>query len=256
MSADQIAVGVIGARGKMGTAVCEAVQAADGLELVAAIDAGETIADLVSAGVQVAVDFTNPDAVDAHVRECVAAGISVVVGTSGVTSAQLSEWDAAMQASESEVAVLVAANFSIAAVLMMRMATLAAPFFDSVEIVELHHPQKLDAPSGTANRTADLISEARLAAAVPAMPDATVHEAAGARGAVVGDVHVHSVRLQGLVAHQEVLFGSAGEALTIRHDSFSRESFMPGVILAVRHVAVSRGLTVGLDGLLGLSADG
>lgn len=238
-------VAVLGAKGRMGSEVVRAVSAAPDLELGPTYDVGDAL-DL--AGVDVVVDFTHPDAVMDNLRACVAAGVHAVVGTTGFDEArlaQLRQW-----LSGTEVGVLVAPNFGIAAVLMMRFAAQAAPYFDSVEIVELHHPRKADAPSGTATRTAQLVAEAR--AGMPKMPDATWTALEGARGAVVDGVHVHSVRLAGLVAHQEVLLGGEGETLSIRHDSYDRASFMPGVLLAVRQVASRPGLTVGLDPLLDL----
>lgn len=244
-----IRVGVIGAKGRMGGEVCQAVNAADDLELVAAIDAGDDPHTLAHHAAEVAVDFTVPDAAVANIRCCVEAGIHCVVGTSGFTPERLDEVRVAL-APHPGVGVLVAPNFGIGAVLMMQFARRAAPFFESVEIVELHHPDKVDAPSGTAGQTARLIAEARAAAQRPDAPDATREEFQAARGVEVAGIPVHSVRLRGLVAHQEVLFGSAGETLTIRHDSVDRASFMPGVLLAVRAVGSRPGLTVGIDDLL------
>ena len=238
-------VAVLGAKGRMGSEVVRAVGAAQDLELGPTYDVGDDI-DLT--GVDVAVDFTHPDAVMDNLKRCIDAGVHAVVGTTGFDEgrlAQLQEWLAG-----TSVGVLVAPNFGVAAVLMMRFAAQAARFFDSVEIVELHHPRKADAPSGTATRTAQLVAQAR--EGMPAMPDATWTALEGARGAVVNGVHVHSVRLAGLVAHQEVLLGGEGETLTIRHDSYDRASFMPGVLLGVRQIASRPGLTVGLDALLDL----
>jgi 4-hydroxy-tetrahydrodipicolinate reductase len=242
-----IRVGVLGNRGRMGQEVCRAVAAADDLSLVAAVDVGDDRELLREA--DVVIDFTAPSAVMDNLRWCIGAGLHCVVGTTGFDEAKLGELQALL-ADAPSVGVLVAPNFGIAAVLMMRFAAQAAPYFDSVEIVELHHPNKIDAPSGTARRTAELIAEAR---GGKTSPDATTQELAGARGADVDGVRVHAVRLAGLVAHQEVLLGGDGEILTIRHDSLSRESFMPGVLLAVRGVADRPGLTVGIDDLLGLS---
>ena len=241
-----IRVAVLGAKGRMGAEVVRAVEAADDLSLGAAYDVGDAL-DL--SGVDVAVDFTHPDAVMANLRVCLDAGVHAVVGTTGFDEgrlAQLRGWLAAAPG----VGVLVAPNFGIAAVLMMRFAAQAARFFDSVEIVELHHPGKADAPSGTARRTAELVAAARREAGSAPMPDATTSALPGARGADVEGVRVHAVRLAGLVAHQEVLLGGQGESLTIRHDSYDRASFMPGVLLGVRAVAGRPGLTVGLEALL------
>ena len=241
-------VAVLGARGRMGAEVVRAVTAAADLDLGPAYDVGDTL-DLT--GVDVAVDFTHPDAVMANLRVCLDAGVHAVVGTTGFDAARLAELRGWLDAAPG-VGVLVAPNFGIAAVLMMRFAAQAARFFDSVEIVELHHAGKADAPSGTARRTAELVGQARRAAGSPPMPDATTSALDGARGAEVEGVRVHAVRLAGLVAHQEVLLGGEGESLTIRHDSYDRASFMPGVLLGVREVSGRPGLTVGLDALLDL----
>jgi len=238
-------VAVLGARGRMGAEVVRAVQASEDLDLVAAYDVGEAV-DLTQA--EVAVDFTHPDAVMGNLRTCVEAGVHAVVGTTGFDAGRLDELRALLAGTQ--VNVLFAPNFGIAAVLMMQFAAQAARFFDSVEIVELHHPGKADAPSGTARRTAELVAEARRG--MPPMPDATTTALDGARGADVDGVRVHAVRLAGLVAHQEVLLGGAGESLTIRHDSYDRASFMPGVLLGVRRVGARPGLTVGLEALLDL----
>ncbi|WP_211351742.1 4-hydroxy-tetrahydrodipicolinate reductase [Haloactinospora alba] len=245
-----IKVGVFGANGRMGSEVVRAVTQAADTELVAAVD--EASQRESAGGADVVVDFTHPDAVMDNLRWLVANGIHVVVGTSGFDEARLSEVRDLL-AHHPGVRVLVAPNFGIAAVLMMHFAEKAAPFFDSAEIVELHHPNKVDAPSGTAQRTAELVSRAREQAGADAMPDATTSEAPGARGADVAGVPVHALRMAGSIAHQEVLFGTHGETLKIRHDSMSRESFMPGVLLGVRQVAdLPQQLTVGLEPLLGL----
>ncbi|MCU7723771.1 4-hydroxy-tetrahydrodipicolinate reductase [Actinoplanes sp. KI2] len=244
---DSIRVGVLGARGRMGLEVCKAVDAADDLELVAMIDQGDEL--FSGATAQVLVDFTSPDVVLDNVRWAIEQGISIVVGTTGFTEERLDRvrgWLAEKPGAN----VLVAPNFGIGALLMMRFAATAARYFESVEIIEQHHPRKFDAPSGTSTHTARLIADARAAAGSPPMPDATKEELDGARGALVDGVRIHSVRAAGLVAHQEVLFGSAGETLTIRHDSLDRVSFMPGVLLAVRNVLELPGLTVGIDSLL------
>ena len=248
-----IPVAVIGSAGRMGSEVVKAVKAADDLELVAAVDEDDTLYDLVTAGARVAVDFTNPSAVMGNLRFCIENGIHAVVGTSGFTAAKLDELRSLLKTGVPGTAVIIAPNFGIGAVLMMKFAQQAARFFSSAEIVELHHPGKVDAPSGTARRTAEMIADARAQAGSPPMPDATTDELDGARGAPVHGVHIHSVRAQGLIAHQEVILGCPGEILTIRHDSMSRESFMPGVLLAVRQAAHHPGLTVGLEHLLDLS---
>ena len=241
-----IEVGVLGAHGRMGSEVCRAVEAADDMRLVAAVDVGDDREPLRAA--QVVVDFTTPNAVMANLEWCLGAGLHCVVGTTGFDDDKLAQVRGWLRA-QPTTGVLVAPNFGVAAVLMMRFAAMAAPHFDSVEIVELHHPDKIDAPSGTARRTAELIAAAR--GGRPS-PDATTESLEGARGADVAGVHVHAVRLAGLVAHQEVMLGGHGESLTIRHDSLSRESFMPGVLLGVRWVRDHPGLTVGLDEALGL----
>ncbi|EFC81199.1 4-hydroxy-tetrahydrodipicolinate reductase [Parafrankia sp. EUN1f] len=245
-----IAVGVLGSRGRMGATVCRAVREAPDLELVAEIDAGDDRSGLAKA--DVLVDFTHPDAVMDNLQWAVENGVHSVVGTTGFDDDRLATVRGWLGPDPS-VGVFVAPNFGIAAVLMMIFAARAAPYFESVEIVELHHPGKADAPSGTARRTAELVSASRRAAGQdPAGPDATTSALDGARGARVAGVPVHAVRLGGLVAHQEVLLGGSGETLTIRHDSLDRASFMPGVLLAVRHVADHPGLTVGLEALLDL----
>lgn len=246
-----IAVAVLGAHGRMGQQVCTAVEAAADLELVARIDLEDPLSTAVEAGAQVLVDFTHPDGVMDNLRFAIDNGIHAVVGTTGFTDDKLStlqQW----LADKPGLGVLVAPNFGIGAVLSMKFAQLAAPYFESAEVIELHHPQKVDAPSGTATATARLIAAARARAGMSAAPDATSAEVPGARGADIDGVRVHSVRATGLVAHQEVLFGTEGETLTIRHDSLNRSSFMPGVLLAVREVSSRPGLTVGLDPLLGL----
>jgi len=246
---EPIRVGVLGARGRMGTEVCRTVIEADDLELVAMIDQGDWLFNASDAGAQVVVDFTNPDVVMDNLHWCIDQGINVVVGTSGFTEQRL-ERVRSWLAHKPEIGVVIAPNFAVGAVLMMEFATRAAKFFDSVEIVEQHHPRKVDAPSGTALRTAQVIAEARAAAAKGEMPDATKDAVEGARGALIEGVRVHSVRANGLVAHQEVLFGTTGETLTIRHDSYDRASFMPGVLLAIRQVMHRPGLTIGIGPLL------
>ncbi|MBF6464127.1 4-hydroxy-tetrahydrodipicolinate reductase [Nocardia beijingensis] len=246
-----IRVGVLGARGKVGQAICAAVTAADDLELVAAVDKDDSLESFTAAKTQVVVDFTHPDVVMGNLRFLVEHSIHAVVGTTGFDEARLAEVRGWL-AEHPEVGVLIAPNFAIGAVLSMRFAEQAARFFESVEVIELHHPNKADAPSGTAYRTAGLIAAARDKAGLDRSPDATTTELEGARGADVDGVRVHSVRLAGLVAHQEVLFGTQGETLTIRHDSIDRSSFAPGVLLGVREIAKRPGLTVGLDPFLDL----
>jgi 4-hydroxy-tetrahydrodipicolinate reductase len=235
----------------MGSAACAAVDAADDLELVARLGSGDVLTDLMAAKAEVAVDLTRPDAVMANLQFCVENGIHAVVGTSGFDDERLATLRGWL-ADAPGVGVLVAPNFAVGAVLMMRFAEQAARFFESVEIVELHHPDKADAPSGTARRTAEVVAAARRDAGLGPMPDATATALDGARGARVEGVPVHSVRARGLVAHQEVILGTPGETLTIRHDSYDRESFMPGVLLGIREVGSRPGLTVGLDALLGV----
>jgi 4-hydroxy-tetrahydrodipicolinate reductase len=235
----------------MGRQVCDAVDAADGMEVVARIDAGDDPKSAVAAGARVAVDFTTPDSALGNIEFCVANGIHAVVGTSGFGPDKVLRVRELLAANPA-VGVLIAPNFSLGAVLMMKFAAQASAYFESVEIIELHHPNKLDAPSGTALRTAQLIGEARAAAGVGPSPDATAEDADHHRGGKVDDVTIHSVRLRGLIAHQEVLLGGVGETLTIRHDSLDRASFMPGVVLGVREVAQHPGLTVGLEHYLSL----
>jgi 4-hydroxy-tetrahydrodipicolinate reductase len=235
----------------MGSEVCRAVREADDMILTATVDLSDGLQDLADAGVQVAVDFTHPDAVMGTLEWLVGHGIHGVVGTTGFTADRISTLEGWL-ATSPQVGVIVAPNFSIGAVLMMSFAATAARFMPSVEVIELHHPAKADAPSGTAQRTAERIAQARHEAGLGPVPDATTHSLRGARGATVDGVAVHSVRLSGLVAHQEVLLGGTGETLTIRHDSIDRASFMPGVLLAVREVGRHPGLTIGIDGLLGL----
>ncbi|MGI5217320.1 4-hydroxy-tetrahydrodipicolinate reductase [Nocardia sp. CA-290969] len=246
-----IRVGVLGAQGKVGQAICAAVEAAADLELVATVDKDDPLTRFTETGTQVVVDFTHPDVVMDNLRFLVDNGIHAVVGTTGFDSARLDEVRGWLSARPG-IGVLIAPNFAIGAVLSMRFAEQAARFFESVEVIELHHPNKADAPSGTAYRTAGIIAEARKQAGAGPVPDATTTELDGARGAEVDGVRVHSVRLAGLVAHQEVLFGTQGETLTIRHDSIDRSSFAPGVLLGVRQIGARPGLTVGLDPFLDL----
>ncbi len=246
---EPIRVGVLGASGRMGSEVCRAVDAAADMELVAMVDVSDWLSNVLDASAQVVIDFTTPQVVMDNVHWCVEQGVSMVVGTSGFTPERLDRIRGWLEP-KPHVGVVVAPNFAIGAVLMMEFAERAARFFTSAEIVELHHPHKIDAPSSTAQTTARMIAAARADAGYGPMPDATRDSLDGARGAAVDGVPVHSVRSAGLVAHQEVLFGGAGETLTIRHDSFDRASFMPGVLLAARKVLHRPGLTMGLSPLL------
>lgn len=244
-----IKVGVLGARGRMGAEVVAAVEAAADCQLVAALDLGDSLDQLISSGAQVVVDFTTPDSVMANLEFLITHKIHAVVGTTGFDDARMAKLKS-LSSAHPEVGILIAPNFAIGAVLMMEFATKAAKYFESAEIIELHHPNKVDAPSGTAARTADLISKARKSAGLAAMPDATTTSLDGARGALVGEVPVHSVRLRGLIAHQEVLFGGPGETLSIRHDSLDRAGFMPGVLLGIRSVISRPGVTFGLENFM------
>jgi 4-hydroxy-tetrahydrodipicolinate reductase len=244
-----IKVSVIGAAGRMGSEVCRAVTAAQDLELVGRYDMGDDLGDL--GGADVVVEFSVPGSSASNVAQCIDRGTHVVVGTTGWTQEKLAAVRSQL-AGKPEIGVLIAPNFAIGAILMMSFAQQAAKFYESVEVVELHHPDKVDAPSGTAARTASLIARARRDAGLGDVPDATTADPDGARGAQVDGIRVHALRLRGLVAHQEVLFGATGELLTIRHDSFDRVSFMPGVLEGVRLVSDHPGLTVGLESYLGL----
>ncbi|OFL17997.1 4-hydroxy-tetrahydrodipicolinate reductase [Corynebacterium sp. HMSC067D03] len=246
-----IKVGVLGAQGKVGSAVVAGVKKAEDLEMAAEINKGDSLQTLVDEGVDVIVDFTTPNAVMDNLEFCINNGIHCVVGTTGFDDAryqQVRDWCAANEG----VGVLIAPNFAISAVLTMAFARQAAPFFESAEVVEFHHPNKLDAPSGTAVKTAQGIAQARKEAGMGAMPDATEQALDGSRGADVDGVPVHAVRMQGMVAHEEVIFGTTDQSLTIRQDSYGRESFVPGVLTGVREVASRPGLTIGLDEYLGL----
>ncbi|CCH76437.1 Dihydrodipicolinate reductase [Nostocoides japonicum T1-X7] len=245
-----IRVAVVGAAGRMGSQVCRAVEAADDLELVGRFDVDDDLRDL--GGADVVVEFSVPSASPDNVAHCVGQGVDVVVGTTGWDEERLARLEQQIADSGHDVGVLIAPNFAVGAVLMMRFAEQAARFYESVEIIELHHPNKVDAPSGTAARTARLVAAARRSAGLGDVPDATTDDPDGARGARVDGIPVHSVRLRGLVAHQEVVLGTEGETLTLRHDSFDRVSFMPGVLAAVRAVGDHPGLTVGLENVLDL----
>jgi 4-hydroxy-tetrahydrodipicolinate reductase len=242
-------VGVLGAKGKVGATMVAAVQAAEDLTLSAEVDAGDPLSLLTDHDTEAVIDFTHPDVVMGNLEFLISNGIHAVVGTTGFTAERLEQVESWL-ADQPSTAVLIAPNFAIGAVLSMHFAKQAAPFFDSVEVIELHHPHKADAPSGTATRTAKLIAESRKG--LPPNPDATSTSLPGARGADVDGIPVHSVRLAGLVAHQEILFGTEGETLTIRHDSLDRTSFVPGVLLAVRHIHERPGLTIGIEPLLNL----
>ena len=246
-----IKVGVLGARGRVGSAVVEGIKSAGDLELVAEIDHGDSLADLTKNSAEVVVDFTTPGAVMDNLEFCINHGIHCVVGTTGFDDERYEKVRGWLENNEN-VGVLIAPNFAISAVLTMAFARQAAPYFESAEVVEFHHPNKLDAPSGTAVKTAQGIAEARCAAGMGSMPDATEQSLDGARGTDVDGVKVHAVRMTGMVAHEEVIFGTTDQSLTIRQDSYGRESFFPGVLTGVRQVADHQGLTVGLDKYLGL----
>ena len=241
-----IKVGVLGAAGRMGAEVVNAIEVSSDCTLVAALDFRDPLDQLVTSGAQVVVDFTTPDSVMANLEFLISHNIHAVVGTTGFDDARMSKLKE-LSAAHPEVGVLIAPNFAIGAVLMMEFAAKAAQFFESAEIIELHHPNKIDAPSGTAARTASLMTDARKGANLAAMPDSTSTSLPGACGALVGDIPVHSVRLRGLIAHQEVLFGGSGETLSIRHDSLDRAGFMPGVLLGIRSVISRPGVTFGLE---------
>ena len=246
-----IKVAVLGAKGRMGSESIKAISECKDLELVAELDLGDSLDKLASSGAQVVVDFTHPDSVMGNLEFAIKNGISVVVGTTGFDEKKLNQIKSWLEANP-KVGALIAPNFGLGAVLMMQFAAQASKYFESVEIVELHHPAKADAPSGTAARTAELITAARKSVNKAAMPDATTSEIDGARGAKIGDVQIHSVRLRGLVAHQEVILGDVGETLSIRHDSIDRTGFMPGVLLAIREVGSHPGLTFGLENYMDL----
>lgn len=245
-------VGVLGAKGKVGSTICAAVEAADDLDLVAGLDASDDLTQLVDTGAEVIVDFTQPNAVMANLEFCIANGINAVVGTTGFTEERLNQVKQWIADSDKKANVLIAPNFAISAVLTMKMAEIAAPYFESAEVIEMHHPQKKDAPSGTAIHTAEAIAKARREAGLDAQPDATEQALDGSRGADVQNIPVHAVRMTGAVAHETVIFGTEGQSLTIKQDSYSRTSFVPGVLLGVRKITQFNGLTVGLEPFLGL----
>ncbi len=244
-----IKVAIAGAHGRMGKAAVQAVRAAADMQLVAQLGRSDSLEEMVAAGATHMVDLTVPEATEANVKFAIQHGIHAVVGTSGWSETQIASLRSTLE-NHPEVGVLIAPNFALGAVLAMQFAEQAARFFESAEVIETHHPDKLDAPSGTAANTARKIASARTAAGVPASPDATASDPLGARGGNVNDVRVHSVRLRGYTASQEVLLGNPGEVLTIRHDSFDRESFMPGILLGLRRVSQHKGLTVGLENFL------
>lgn len=248
---ERLRVAVLGARGRMGQQVGKAIDAASDLELVAMVDVDDRLRSVADAGAQVLVDFTHPDVVMDNIRFAVDQKIHAVIGTTGMTPERLDTVRAWLQETPG-LGIIVAPNFGIGAILSMKFAQLAARFYESAEVIELHHPGKADAPSGTAIRTASIIAAARREAGVGPVPDATTQALAGARGADVEGVHVHAVRSAGFVAHQEIIFGTEGETLTIRHDSLDRTSFMPGVLLAVREISSRPGLIVGIESMLGL----
>lgn len=246
-----IRVAVIGAKGRMGSHAVEAIENAEGIELVAALGSSDSLETLLDEDIDVAVELTVPKSTEDNVTFLVEHDIDTVVGTTGWDNDRLARLSSTLEA-HPQTAVLIAPNFSIGAVLAMRFAELAAPYFDSAEVVEIHHTRKLDAPSGTANHTAQRIAAARNAAGLPAVPDSTESDPQGARGAVIDGIHVHAIRQQGMNAHEEILFGSDGEALTIRTDSYSTSAFMPGIITAVRSIADYTGLIHGLENMLDL----
>lgn len=246
-----IRVAVIGAKGRMGSHAVEAINGADGLELVAALGSSDSLETLLEKNIDVAVELTVPKSTEDNVTFLVENDIDTVVGTTGWDNDRLARLEATLK-DHPQTAVLIAPNFSIGAVLAMRFAELAAPYFDSAEVVETHHTRKLDAPSGTANHTAQRIAAARNSAGLPAVPDSTESDPQGARGAVIDGIHVHAIRQQGMNAHEEIHFGSDGEALTIRTDSHSTSAFMPGIVTAVRSIADYTGLIHGLENMLDL----
>jgi len=249
--AAKIRVGVLGSKGKMGQAVLAAISGTEDLECVAQVDLGDSLDLLTKNNAEVVIDFTQPDSVMGNLKFAIENGIHCVVGTTGFNDEKLAQLNKLIAANP-KVGVLVAPNFGLGAVLMMQFAAKAAKYFESAEIIELHHPNKIDAPSGTATRTAELMGDARKSAGLPVMPDATATSLDGARGSQVAGIHIHSIRARGLVAHQEVIFGAQGETLTIRHDSLDRSGFMPGVLVAVREVGRHPGLTYGLEHFLNL----
>lgn len=246
-----IKVGVLGAKGRVGQTIVAAVNESDDLELVAEIGVDDDLSLLVDNGAEVVVDFTTPNAVMGNLEFCINNGISAVVGTTGFDDARLEQVRAWLEGKDN-VGVLIAPNFAISAVLTMVFSKQAARFFESAEVIELHHPNKLDAPSGTAIHTAQGIAAARKEAGMDAQPDATEQALEGSRGASVDGIPVHAVRMSGVVAHEQVIFGTQGQTLTIKQDSYDRNSFAPGVLVGVRNIAQHPGLVVGLEHYLGL----
>jgi 4-hydroxy-tetrahydrodipicolinate reductase len=243
-------VAVLGAKGRMGTEAVAAINAATDLTLSAALDIEDSLDKLIQTGTEIIVDFTTPDSVMKNLEFAINNGIHVVVGTTGFDDKKIGHLKTLLN-KQPKVGALIAANFGLGAVLMMQFSQTAAKYFESAEIIEMHHANKIDAPSGTAVRTAEMITAARKESNKANMPDATISSLPGARGAKVGDVPVHSIRGHGYVAHQEVVFSDAGETLTIRHDSINRSGFMPGVLIGIRNVIKFPGLTIGLENYMG-----
>lgn len=246
-----IRVAVLGAKGRVGSAIVTAVKDNSDLELSAALDHGDDLQELVSSNTEVVVDFTQPESVMDNVEFCIKNGIHSVVGTTGWNEKRYEKVRSQLS-DNPKVGVLVAPNFAISAVLTMKFAEMAAPFFESAEVIELHHPNKLDAPSGTAVHTAEGIDRGRKNAGMAAQPDATEQSLDGARGADVQGIPVHAVRMTGMVAHEQVILGTRGQTLTIKQDSYDRDSFVPGVVIGVEKIADNPGLTIGLEKFLGL----
>ena len=239
-------VAVLGAKGRMGAEAVSAISASSDLTLSASLDLGDSLEELIKSNTEIVVDFTNPDSVMKNLEFAVSNGIHVVVGTTGFDDKKLAQLKDLLNKNP-KVGALIAPNFGLGAVLMMQFSQTAAKYFESVEIIELHHANKVDAPSGTAIRTAEMITDSRKLTKKSPMPDSTKSALPGSRGSKVGDVPIHSVRSHGYVAHQEVIFGDMGETLTIRHDSINRAGFMPGLLIGIRNVKKYPGLTIGLE---------
>ncbi|GAB3949601.1 4-hydroxy-tetrahydrodipicolinate reductase [Kribbella albertanoniae] len=244
-------IAVVGARGRMGVASVRAIEASSDLTVAAEIDIDDDVQDIVDHNAEVVLVFSPPDVAHEQVQWCIKQGLHVVVGTSGFDEQSVEQIRAAL-VDHAEVGVFVVPNFSVSAVLMAKFAAQAAPYFESVEIIEMHHPGKVDAPSGTAQHTAELIGRARAAAGTAQSPDATYLDPHGVRGGRIEGVSVHAVRVRGFMSSQEVLFGVDGEILRLRYDSVTRESLMPGVLTALRAVPKLTGVTVGLDAVMSL----